>query len=157
MTYEEHLLLLSSEISSERAVAGLVLSRSGIASHRDAVRTMILNEQHFVVVMSLAPTVVGWHDDTLDTLLTSNLDDRPLFALVESARFQKRLLREEQVQALMEHVSIFVRLATIQYASVFGPMIDFRERIDQPRKDARSDNFVARSNQPSPIFSNRAK
>lgn len=157
MTYDEHLQNLSSTNISDRAIAALVLNRSEDPLHREAVKRLVRSEPAPLVIMIMSPSIVGWRDEILLQLLNSDLDERSLFALLESCRIQRRSIPEDILQTLTKHPSIFVRLAALRCAAKFNASIQYGEIVDQLKIDATKDRFVDRPYQPGPLFVHREK
>jgi hypothetical protein len=157
MTLKEHFRLLSSDSPSERAIAGLILNRSRNPRYHNAVRQMVLREEHHLPLMIVAHQIVSWSDDTLDRLLAKSQDDRVLFVLLESARRQKRRVPAELILKFLNDKSVFVRLAALKQAIFADLDVELVTKVEKLSLDAMNLEFIVTPNMPSPIFRHKSE
>jgi len=157
-TLKEHFARLSSDNPSERGMSALLmLSRSRNPKYHKAVRQLVLREEHHLPLMYLSHLIVGWNDDTLETLLAKVQDERVLFVLLETSRRQKRRISEGLILRLLSHKSIFVRLAALKQAIVAKLAVDLGARVEQLQIDAENLEYIVSPNMPSPMFRHKSE
>jgi hypothetical protein len=152
VTPEEHFYLLFSDNPSDRGVAAMVLNRLQVPIYQEAVKQMVLKEEHHLPLMLMSHAIAEWNDNTLEMLMLKIHDERVLFTLLEAARRQKRRVSDELIGRMLDHNSIFVRLAALKQAIVAKSAISLASIVEQLRTDADSFKFVAVPNMPSPVF-----
>lgn len=101
--------------------------------------------------MCLAPSIVGWKDETLGLLLRTIADNRAVYSLIESARIQRQPIQGEQLRMLLASESLFVQLSALKFAYVSGTDVDFVSRLNQLRSDAEAAVFM----EDDPVFANK--